>query len=73
MPSQLLSIGSDGLHSVVADGDQPCCSLHVYTGPLSSVKRSLFDWDSGASLEFTDENYHRMKRALNELSFLDDR
>jgi predicted metal-dependent enzyme (double-stranded beta helix superfamily) len=65
---QMTSIGSNGLHAVVAEGENDCYSLHVYTGPLSTIKRSLFDWDTGQALEFTDENYHRLKKPANELT-----
>lgn len=64
---QMTSIGTDGLHAVVAEGEEDCYSLHVYTGPLSKIKRSLFDWDTGQALEFTDENFHRLKRPACEL------
>ena len=67
---QVLSIGGDGIHSVVADGNEPCCSLHVYTGPLSKTERSIFDWDSGSPIEFTDKNYESMKRSPRELDFM---
>ena len=65
---QMLSIGSDGLHSVVAEGNEDCYSFHVYKGPLSKIKRSLFDWNTGQAFEFTDENYHQLKKPANELS-----
>ena len=64
---QMTSIGTDGLHAVVAEGQEDCYSLHIYTGPLSKVKRSLFDWDTGQALEFTDMNFQRLKRSPNEL------
>jgi len=65
---QMTSIGADGLHAVVAEGEEDCYSLHVYTGPLSKVKRSLFDWDSGQAIPFTDENFQRLKRPPSELT-----
>jgi len=65
---QMTSIGTDGLHAVVAEGEEDCYSVHVYTGPLSKIKRSLFDWDTGQALEFTDENFHRLKRPACELT-----
>jgi predicted metal-dependent enzyme (double-stranded beta helix superfamily) len=64
---QMTSIGTDGLHAVVAEGEEDCYSLHVYTGPLSKVKRSLFDWNTGEAIEFTDENFRRLKRSPNRL------
>jgi predicted metal-dependent enzyme (double-stranded beta helix superfamily) len=66
---QMTSIGTDGLHAVVAEGEEDCYSLHVYTGPLSKINRSLFDWDTGQAIEFTEKNYHRLKRPANELTF----
>ena len=66
---QMTSIGADGLHAVVAEGEEDCYSFHVYAGPLSKIKRSLFDWDTGQALEFTDENYHHLKKPANELTF----
>lgn len=65
---QMTSIGTDGLHAVVAEGEEDCYSLHVYTGPLSKIKRSLFDWDTGQALEFTEENFERLKKPANELT-----
>ncbi|QCO57302.1 hypothetical protein EOK75_16290 (plasmid) [Pseudorhodobacter turbinis] len=33
-------------------------AIHVYEGPLTAVKRSLFDWASGAEVDFTVGNFH---------------
>lgn len=66
---QMVSIGTDGLHAVVAEGEEDCYSFHVYTGPLSKIKRSLFDWNTGQPLEFTDDNYHRLKKPASELTY----
>ncbi len=65
-----LSIGKDGIHSVVAAGETSALSFHVYTGPLSNIRRSLFDWESGIEMDFTDENYEKMKKSKNDLPYL---
>lgn len=61
-PGEVLSLGADGIHAVTAEGDAPSRALHVYTGPLMQVTRSLFDWDTGAEIAFTMENFHAMQR-----------
>lgn len=66
---EILSLGPDGVHAVTAGGGAPSHALHVYLGPLTKVSRSLFDWDTGASVPFTDENFERMKRPVGEVDF----
>jgi len=66
-PGEVFSMGGDGIHAVTAEGDSPSHALHIYTGPLMQVTRSLFDWDSGAEVDFTMENFHAMKKSTTEL------
>ncbi len=66
-PGEVFSIGPDGVHAVTADGDRPSQALHVYLGPLTQVKRGLFDWETGAEVDFTMENFDRMKRPADML------
>lgn len=66
-PGEVLSIGPDGLHAVSASGNDHSHALHVYLGPLTKVKRDLFDWTTGAVVDFTMDNFNAMKRAPNEL------
>ena len=47
VPGDVLAIGSEGIHSVEALGDQPCSGIHVYLSSLTTIERSLFDWESG--------------------------
>lgn len=70
-PGDVFSMGGDGIHAVTADGDEYCHALHIYTGPLMQVKRSLFDWDTGAEVDFTMENFHAMKKSTTDLVALD--
>lgn len=64
---EVFSLDEHGLHAVVGDGDQPSQSLHVYMGPLTAMKRDLFDWDTGEPVPFTMDNFAQMKRAASDL------
>lgn len=66
-PGEVLSIGADALHAVTANGDTHSHALHVYLGPLTKVKRDLFDWKTGAAIDFTMENFESMKRSHKDL------
>jgi len=61
-PGEVIALKPDGIHSVEAADNAPSCGIHVYLAKLTTIERSLFDWDSGAACPFTDENYERMKR-----------
>jgi predicted metal-dependent enzyme (double-stranded beta helix superfamily) len=58
----VIALKPDGIHSVEAAGGVQSCGIHVYLARLTTIERSLFDWDSGEAHPFTDENYDRMKR-----------
>jgi len=58
----VVSLGPEAIHSVQADGKRPSCAIHVYLAALSTIERSLFDWDTGEAYPFTDENYDRLLR-----------
>jgi len=61
-PGDVIALKPDGIHSVEsADGGQSC-GIHVYLARLTTIERSLFDWETGAAMPFTDENYDLMKR-----------
>ena len=61
-PGDVIAIGPDAIHSVETANDEFCRGIHVYLGPLTTVQRSLFDWDSGVAEPFTDEAYDRLLR-----------
>ncbi|MGO1119492.1 hypothetical protein ACTL6U_12335 [Rhodovibrionaceae bacterium A322] len=67
-PGEILSLGPKGIHSVVAAGDQPCVSLHVYFGPLSKVSRQLYDWKDGAGEEVSDDRFVSLTRPKDDLN-----
>lgn len=66
----ILSLGPDGIHAVTAGGTIPSHALHIYLGPLTQTDRSLFDWETGAPVAFTNENFERMKKPASELAGL---
>jgi predicted metal-dependent enzyme (double-stranded beta helix superfamily) len=57
---EVASLGPDAIHAISAEGQGQSHAIHVYEGPLTAVKRSLFDWASGAEVDFTMENFHAM-------------
>ncbi|WP_419905133.1 hypothetical protein [Kiloniella sp.] len=60
-PGEVLSIGPSAIHSVTCISEEPCCGIHVYLGKLTTVDRSLFNTETNETLEFTDENYHKLQ------------
>jgi len=61
-PGDVIALKPDGIHSVeAADGSQSC-GIHVYLARLTTIERSLFDWETGAAMPFNDENYDLLKR-----------
>ena len=66
-PGEVLSLGSDCIHAVTAEGDASSLALHVYMGPLMRLKRSLFDWETGQKIEFSMENFYKLKRPTSAL------
>lgn len=61
-PGDVISLRPGTIHSVHADGDRPSCAIHVYLAALSTIERSLFDWDTGEPCAFNDANYDRLLR-----------
>ena len=64
-PGETLSIGSEGIHGVYAQGGKDSLALHAYLGNLASVSRSLFDPESGREIPFTDESYRTLLRSID--------
>ena len=61
-PGDVIALKPDGIHSVEAADGKQSCGIHVYLAKLTTIERSLFDWDSGEARPFNDENYDLMKR-----------
>ena len=64
---EVVSLGPDAIHAVTAEGEEQSHAIHIYEGPLTKVKRSLFDWASGGQIEFTMENFHANMRKKSEM------
>lgn len=64
---EVISLGVDDIHAVSAVGPDPSYCLHVYMGPLTRLTRNLFDWQSGAAVPFTVEQFEQMKRPAGDL------
>ena len=62
MPGDVIALKPDGIHSVEAAEGKQSCGIHVYLDKLTTIERSLFDWDSGEAMPFNDDNYDRLKR-----------
>ena len=58
----VIALKPDGIHSVEAANNENSLGIHVYLAKLTTIERSLFDWDTGVAQPFTDENYDRLKR-----------
>lgn len=63
-PGDVIALKPDGIHSVEAAEGKSCCGIHVYLAALSTIERSLFDWETGVACRYTDENYELMKRVV---------
>jgi predicted metal-dependent enzyme (double-stranded beta helix superfamily) len=61
-PGEVISIKPEGIHSVEAANGENSHAIHVYLAALTTIDRSLFDWDSGEARPFNDDNYDALKR-----------
>ena len=61
-PGDVIALKPDGIHSVEAANGKQSCGIHVYLAKLTTIERSLFDWETGEPCPFTDDNYDHMKR-----------
>lgn len=65
---QVVRLGKDAVHAITAEGAGQSHAIHVYEGPRTKVKRRLFDWDTGAEVEFTMENFHGLARRKADMA-----
>jgi predicted metal-dependent enzyme (double-stranded beta helix superfamily) len=61
-PGDVIALKPEGIHSVEAANGRQSCGIHVYLAALTTIERSLFDWETGVPCPFNDENYDLMKR-----------
>ena len=60
---EIIELPRDAIHKVTAEGDRPSEAVHVYFGPLTRLDRALFDPATGATLDFTMENFEALQTA----------
>ena len=70
---QVVRLGPEAIHAITGDGVGQSHAIHVYEGPLTRTERSLFDWNTGAEVEFTMENFHAMSRAKADMDEFRDK
>lgn len=58
----VMSMGPNAIHSVETADENYTYGIHVYLDKLTTISRSLFDWDSGEACNFNDDEYCRMQR-----------
>jgi len=68
----VVSLGADAIHAVTAEGDGQSHAIHIYEGPLTEVKRPLFNWTTGDEIEFNMENFYALLRNRTEVVELQD-
>ncbi|MBY6068405.1 hypothetical protein KUW17_16780 [Leisingera aquaemixtae] len=64
----VVRLGTEAIHAITADGSGQSHAIHVYEGPLTQIDRSLFDWTTGAKVEFSMENFHAMARRKTSMT-----
>ncbi len=64
-PGDVIALKPDGIHSVHAADGVESRGIHVYLARLTTIERSLFDWESGEASPFTDDNYESMLRTVD--------
>ncbi|MET1001325.1 MAG: hypothetical protein ABWZ15_05895, partial [Acidimicrobiia bacterium] len=72
-PGEVLVLGAEAIHDVVAAGSRPLSAIHVYGGDLISVKRS--SWEGTPPRERCFEGaaeWSRLSAALRDADLLAD-
>ncbi|WP_039019911.1 hypothetical protein [Halocynthiibacter namhaensis] len=64
---EVLSLGPDGVHAVIAADDAIARGIHIYQGELSTIQRSLFDWETGDAFALNEANYDANERTSTDL------
>jgi predicted metal-dependent enzyme (double-stranded beta helix superfamily) len=63
LPGNVLRIAPEDIHSVETANSQWSYGIHVYLAPLTTIERSLFDWESGAAEPLTDERFDALTKS----------
>ena len=62
-----ITLGPKAIHAICGEGEVQSHAIHIYAGPLMLAERSLFDWETGAEVDFTMENFHALTRRRSEM------
>lgn len=56
-PGDVIAMGPDAIHSVETEGAEPSYGVHVYLAPLTTIERSLVDWETGAASPMNEDAF----------------
>ena len=62
IPGSVLRMSPTAIHSVETAGDDWSYGIHVYLAPLTTISRSLFDWDTGAAEPFSEDRFAELTK-----------
>ncbi len=62
----LVFLPADAIHAVGNPGNARSIALHVYYGNLPAMRRSLWHPETGEALTFTEENYFRFAKPVDD-------
>jgi len=60
-PGDVLRLAPDDIHSVETANNGESSGIHVYLAALKSLDRSLYDWETGEAIPYSDEKYQQLK------------
>jgi hypothetical protein len=63
-----LFLSPDAIHAAGTATQEPVQGIHIYMAALTTINRSLFDWDTGQASSFSDEVYEGLRRESAYLS-----
>ena len=61
-PGDTLFLSPDAIHAAGTATQEPVQGIHIYMAALTTINRSLFDWDTGQASSFSDEVYEGLRR-----------
>jgi len=64
-PGDTFFLGPDAIHAAGTATQEPVQGIHIYMAKLTKITRSLFDWDTGQPLPFSDEVYETLRQRAN--------
>ena len=68
-PGDVISLAPNTIHSVETADANISCAIHVYLAPLTTIRRSLFDWDTGSAEPLRTDNMEAATRLSTKKAF----